>query len=101
MKSSPRKTPTPTKTPPPSGAGGGYKLGPHSPRPLPADAVWANANQVRARYGGVSDMWLYRKVKNDPNFPKPVYLGRLMMFAVAELDEYDRIMISKRVGADR
>lgn len=81
--------------------GTGYKLGPHAPKILPAGAIWMTSNQVCARYGGKSHMWLWRKVKCDPAFPKPVYFGRMMMFSVAEQDEYDRIMISKRVGADR
>jgi len=81
--------------------GRGYKLGPHAPKTVPAGAIWMTSNQVCARYGGKSHMWLWRKIKYDPAFPKPVYFGRLMMFLVAEQDEYDRIMISKRVGADR
>ena len=93
MKSSP--TPTLTKQP---RAGGG--LGPRSPKPLPPDAVWATALQVRARYGGASDMWIYRKLKNDPDFPKPSYDGRLMLFNVAELESYDRLLLLKRVRGE-
>jgi predicted DNA-binding transcriptional regulator AlpA len=80
--------------------GAGYRLGPRPAKPVPADAVWMTSNQVCARYGGKSHMWLWRKIKRDPAFPKPVYFGRMMMFSVAEQDDYDRGIISKRVGAD-
>jgi predicted DNA-binding transcriptional regulator AlpA len=81
--------------------GTSYKLGPHPPKTVPAGAIWMTSNQVCARYGGKSHMWLWRKIKRDPDFPKPVYFGRMMMFSIAEQDGYDRIMIAKRVGADR
>lgn len=81
--------------------GAGYKLGPRPAKPIPADAIWLTSNQVCARYGAKSQMWLWRKIKRDPDFPKPVYFGRMMMFLVAELDAYDHGLISKRVGAER
>lgn len=81
--------------------GKGYKLGPHAPKTVPTGAIWMTSNQLCARYGGKSHMWLWRRIKYDPCFPKPIYFGRMMMFSVAEQDEYDRIMISKTVGADR
>lgn len=36
-------------------------------------------------------MWLERRLKNDPDFPKPTYFGRLRFWKVAELDAYDRV----------
>jgi hypothetical protein len=87
--------------PPRSSAG--YKLGPHTPRPVPVDALWITSNQCCARYGGRSQMWLWRKIKNDPPadpvFPKPTYFGTRMMFSVSELDAYDRALINARVEA--
>jgi len=98
--SSTRKSPTPTKSLPPRGAGGGYTLGPRSPVPLPADAVWMTADQVCARYGGRSDMWIHRKLKTDPSFPRPRYSGRLRIFNVREFDEYDAALLSKKIGGE-
>jgi hypothetical protein len=86
------------KTPPPKGSGGGYRLGPRAAKPIPADAVWMTSNQLRARYGGKSHMWIVRKLRNDPDFPKPAYDGRMQIFSVAEFDEYDRLLLSKRSG---
>jgi len=81
-----------TPTPPRAGQGSGYKLGPRKPAPIPADAVWLTSNQVRDRYGGRSQMWLHRKLRN-PDFPKPRYDGRLRLFSVAALDAYDRAVL--------
>jgi predicted DNA-binding transcriptional regulator AlpA len=80
-------------------SGAGYTLGPHKPKPVPTSAVWITSNQTCERYGGRSLMWLWRKVKTDPAFPKPIYMGRMQYFSVAALDAYDRGLISKRVGA--
>jgi hypothetical protein len=38
-------------------------------------------------------------VKDDPAFPKPRYMGRLQIFSVAELNAYDRLLISKKIEA--
>jgi len=69
---------------------------PRTPRPVPADAVWLTSVQTCARYGGRSQMWLWRKINRDAAFPKPAYLGRMMMFSRAELDAYDTTLIQKR-----
>jgi hypothetical protein len=74
------------------------KLGPRRPVPIPTDAVWISGRQVRARYGDRSHMWLVRKIRNDPNFPRPTYFGRLQFFRSAKLDEYDRDCIDKQTS---
>jgi hypothetical protein len=96
MKSSSKRKPT--KTLPPKGEGGGYKLGPRKVQPVPADALWMTSVQLRARYGGKSHMWIVRKLRNDPDFPKPVYDGRMQQFSIKEFDEYDKLLLSKRSG---
>jgi hypothetical protein len=77
--------------------GAGLKLGPHAVKPIPADALWLTSTQVRNRYGGVSAMWLWNRVEHDADFPKPAYFGNRQMFSVAELDAYDRLVLSRRV----
>jgi predicted DNA-binding transcriptional regulator AlpA len=96
MTSKSNKPSTAVKTP--RRKGGGYKLGPRKPPPIPDDALWLSSVQVCNRYGGRSQMWLWRHVNDDEDFPKPSYSGRLMMFRVSELDAYDRKLISKKVG---
>ena len=88
-----------TKEPQPRRTGGGYKLGPRAVKLPPPDARWITSTQVRNRYGGKSAMWLWRKLRdeNDPPCPKPRYHGRIMMFSVAELDNYDSKLLSTKV----
>jgi len=47
------------------------------------------ATQVCERYGGVSDMWLWRRIKLDPNFPRPIVISRRRFFDEQELDAFD------------
>jgi predicted DNA-binding transcriptional regulator AlpA len=48
--------------------------------------------QLRERYGGVSHMWIQRRLQKDPNFPKPVKLGgsALRMFDLIEVEEFEK-----------
>jgi hypothetical protein len=55
--------------------------------------VYLTTAQVRARYGGVSDMWIERRLK-DPNskFPQPRFFGdgrRRRHFPLSGLEEHD------------
>jgi predicted DNA-binding transcriptional regulator AlpA len=47
--------------------------------------------QVRQRYGGRSEMWLWRRDKFDPDFPKPIKFSPagMKLYDEAELDAYD------------
>lgn len=58
--------------------------------PVPPGAIYISAPQVCDRYGGVSHMWLERKLKNDRNFPRPKYFGRLRFWKIDELEAYER-----------
>ena len=50
---------------------------------------YSRAAAVRARYGGVSDMWITRKIR-DSGFPKPVYLdGRDRFWINEQLDAWE------------
>jgi predicted DNA-binding transcriptional regulator AlpA len=51
---------------------------------------YSTARQVCERYGGRSGMWLWRKLKSDPKFPRPMSMGKnLRLFDDDELDRYD------------
>jgi hypothetical protein len=70
--------------------------GAHGPRKavvIPPDAKWISATQVCARYGGRSLMWLARKLKLDPDFPKPTFFGPLRYWQPVALDAYDEAII--------
>jgi predicted DNA-binding transcriptional regulator AlpA len=45
--------------------------------------------QVLERYGGRSSMWLWRRTRFDPNFPRPIVIGGRKHFDEDELDAYD------------
>jgi hypothetical protein len=62
----------------------------HNIPSVPLGAIYIGAAQLRARYGGVSHMWIERKLQGDPAFPRPKYFGRLRFWAVAELEAYER-----------
>ena len=64
-------------------------MSPQSPA-APAK-TYLTANQVRARYGNVSVMWITRKLASDATFPKPVKFGRLRFWDSAALDAWERL----------
>lgn len=43
------------------------------------------AQDVRTLCGGVSDMWVWRRLNSDPTFPRPVYIGRRRFWREAEV----------------
>jgi hypothetical protein len=66
------------------------RLGPQRIPAVPVDAVWISTNQVLARYGGRSQMWLHRTLKSNATFPKPVKFGRLKFFKLEDLQAYEQ-----------
>jgi predicted DNA-binding transcriptional regulator AlpA len=62
---------------------------------------YLTAKQVRERYGNRSEMWLWRKLKHDSTFPRPLVMGRnVRLFDIAALDSYDDGLRSKARGAE-
>ena len=53
------------------------------------DAEYLTAAQVMTRYGGVSHMWLVRRMAKD-GFPKPAYFGRLRFWRRADVEQWER-----------
>jgi hypothetical protein len=59
---------------------------PHQlPRPPPLGARLLPSPRVRAFFGGVSAMWLERRLADDPLFPKPRYIAGKRYWEVEEL----------------
>jgi hypothetical protein len=50
---------------------------------------YLTARQVRERYGGRSEMWLWRRERRDPEWPRPMVTGRRKFYDERELDDYD------------
>jgi predicted DNA-binding transcriptional regulator AlpA len=62
--------------------------------------VFQTASQVRQRYGGISDMTLWRWL-HDPEmrFPQPRRINGRRFFSAADLDAFDTQMAASRVEA--
>lgn len=61
------------------------------------DSQFLTAAQVRARYGNVSRMWLFRRLEKD-GFPQPILFGgRSRFFRLTELEEWERAMIQRGI----
>lgn len=43
------------------------------------------AAAVRDLCGGVSDMWLWRRLNGDPTFPRPIYIGKRRFWREADV----------------
>jgi len=49
-----------------------------------------SAKQVCERFGGVSTMWLTRRLANPAyNFPRPLYIAKRRFWRVAELTAWE------------
>jgi predicted DNA-binding transcriptional regulator AlpA len=59
---------------------------------------YQRARQVRARYGGISDMTLWRWIRNH-GFPEPEYINNQRFWDEEQLDEYDRRRTSTSAAA--
>ncbi len=60
----------------------------------PSDDRMVPAAYVKEHYGGVSNMWIHRRLKNDPTFPRPRYIGRLRYWFLSEIIDYDAALPS-------
>ena len=56
---------------------------------------YSTAAQVRSRYGDVSAMWVWRRVKHDPEFPRPLIISGRQYFDLDQLDAYDAAHIKE------
>jgi hypothetical protein len=65
--------------------------GPASQRRKQADDdVYLNSRQVRQRYANASAMWLHRRLKNDPRFPRPIIVAKRRYWNLASLVAWER-----------
>ena len=47
------------------------------------------AKQVRARYGDVSDMWLWRRLHDGSDFPQPTIINSRRYFRLSKLINWE------------
>jgi len=55
---------------------------------LDSQPVYVGTNGVRTFFGDKSRMWIARRLKNDPKFPRPVYFGKLPHWRIDWLELY-------------
>ncbi|MGY8709536.1 hypothetical protein RAD16_27660 [Bradyrhizobium sp. 18BD] len=58
--------------------------------------VLISAAKVRARYGNVSHMWIERRLKDDPDFPPPLYIAKRRFWRIADLIDWERAVAARR-----
>jgi predicted DNA-binding transcriptional regulator AlpA len=69
----------------------------HAGRELPrvsvdATTIYLNAAQVRTRYGGMSDMALWRWLQDETlGFPKPLVINNRRFWLAAALSDWERM----------
>jgi hypothetical protein len=56
---------------------------------MPSETAYLPAAKVRRRYGGKSDAWLFRVLRNDPSFPKPIYVCGQRLWLLSDLEAYE------------
>ena len=56
------------------------------------DERYLNSRQVRARYGEVSDMWLWRRQNDESGFPKPTEICGRRFWKLSELIAWERMI---------
>jgi hypothetical protein len=58
-------------------------------------SAYITSTQLRARYGHRSEMWVERIMATDPNFPRPIKIGRFRFWERAALEAYERSLIKR------
>ena len=63
------------------------------------DSVFLKTQQVQARYGGCSHMFIERRLKNDPTFPRPTFIGRLRFWRLSDLEAWEAAQADRKATA--
>lgn len=57
-----------------------------------SEEFYLKSAQVRARYGGASDMWIVRRMRDD-DFPEPAYFGGQRFWRERDLVTWEKQQI--------
>jgi predicted DNA-binding transcriptional regulator AlpA len=56
----------------------------------PTPDIYLKAAQVRRRFGGVSDMWIHRRMRDAAlPFPAPTHFGGLRFWRLVDLEAWE------------
>ena len=61
---------------------------------------YLDAQQVRTRYGGRSEMWLWRMAEKEPSFPRPIKVGARNFWSLCELIKWEETKSREANNAD-
>lgn len=63
---------------------------------------YETARQIRQRFGGISDMTLWRWLNDDRlGFPQPLVINRRRYFSVADVEAFQERQAARTASADR
>jgi predicted DNA-binding transcriptional regulator AlpA len=63
--------------------------------------TFLTSKQIRARYGGLSKMWIERRLADNSGFPHPIKLGHLRFWKLAEIEAWERASAMKHASAPK
>ena len=67
-----------------------------------ARQIFLTSSQVRERYGSISDMALWRWLRDSRmEFPQPIYFGRLRFWKLNDLEIWERNGVSNQTALTR
>jgi predicted DNA-binding transcriptional regulator AlpA len=52
--------------------------------------VYLTSNQVMRRYGDASRMWIFRRLRDDDRFPKPLVVAGRRLWKLSDLVAWER-----------
>jgi predicted DNA-binding transcriptional regulator AlpA len=77
-----------------------YEKRPPNAAHNPDSKRYLTAAQLRWRYGNRSEMWLARIMRADPDFPRPIHIGRFRFWDLADIEAYERNLAARREPAE-
>jgi hypothetical protein len=60
--------------------------------------VLLTANQLKRRWGGCSDMLLWRRLRDDPLMPQPLFMHGRRLWYLREIVAYERQLRTPEVS---
>jgi hypothetical protein len=57
---------------------------------MQSDDSFLTSRQVKARYGGTSDMWIFRRLRDGSGFPIPIVVRGRKYWRLSELTDWER-----------